>query len=148
MYVIGIEVHVVPSGKALGCWRRCHDLFLFGGGGIACSNIHKILICRHLRSIHIWDFGTAVLVEGVDKCLFKLIPLLPAMAAGCGVCVFVGLDQSFQSHIFPAANSLKLRAALVVVSLHALDCFRQLLVVLYRNLPLVVTHMNQLPGCH
>ena len=104
--------------------------------------------CLHLRSTHTWDFGTAVLVEGVDECLFELRPLLPAMAAGWGVCVFDGLDQSFQSHIFPAAGSLKLRAALQVVSLHALDCFRQLLVVLHCNLLLVVTHMNQLPGCH
>ena len=148
MYVLGIGVHVVPSGRALGCCRRCHNLFLFGGGCIACSNIYKIILCRHLRSTHTWDFGTAVLVEGVDECLFELLPLLPAMAAGCGVCVVVGLDQSFQSHIFPAAGSLRLRAALVVVSRHALDCFRPLLVVLYRNLLLVVTHVNQLPGCH
>ena len=148
VYGLGIEVRVVPSGRALGCCRQCHNLFLFGGGCIACSNIHKIILCRHLRSTHTWDFGTAFLVEGVDGCFFGFLILFPAMAVGWGVCVFVGLDQSFQSHIFPAAGSLKLRAALVVVSLHALDCFRPLLVVLYRNLLLVVTHVNQLPGCH
>ena len=59
----------------------------------------------------------------------------------------VGQVQSFQTHIFPAAGSLMLRAALVT-SLPALDCFRQLLVVLHRNLLLVVTHVNQLPGSH
>ena len=148
VYGLGIEVHEVPSARALGCCRQCPSLFLFGGGRIACSSIHKIIICLHLRSTHTWDFGTAVLVEGVDECLFELLPLLPAMAAGWGVCVFVGLDQSFQSHIVPAAGSLKLRAASVVVTLHALDCFQQLLVVLHCNLLLVVTHLNQPPGCH
>ena len=81
VYGLGIEVHVVPSGKALGCCGKCRNLFLFGGGCIACSSIHKILLCQHLRSIHTGELGTAVLVVCVDECMFELLLLFPAMAA-------------------------------------------------------------------
>ena len=145
---LGIEVHEVPAGMALGCCRQCCNLFLFGAGRIAYSSIHKIILCQHLRSIRTGELGTAVLVVCVDESLFELLLLLPAMESCWSVCAFVGLDQSFQSHIFPAAGGVKLRAASVVVTLHALDCFQPLLVVLHCNLLLVVTHMNQLPGCH
>jgi hypothetical protein len=110
------------------------------------------IISTKLFSVGICDAPTlgtsAFLFEGVDGCFFGFLRLFPAMAVGWGVCVFVGLDQSFQSHIFPAAGGLKLREASVVVTLHALDCFQPLLVVLHCDLLLVVTHMNQLPGCH
>ena len=79
---LGIEVHEVPAGMALGCCRQCGIIFLFGAGRIAYSSIHKIILCQHLRSIHIGELGIAVLVVCVDECLCERLQLFPAMASG------------------------------------------------------------------
>ena len=70
VYGLGIEVHVVPSGRALDCGRQCHGLFLVDEDCIAYSNINQIIRRRRVQSIHIWGCDRAFLVKDVDVCLF------------------------------------------------------------------------------
>ena len=98
-------------------------IFFSMAQGALLTAVSTKFFCQHLRSIHTWELGTFVLVVCEDAGQFEFLLLFPAMVSSWSVRVFVDLNQSFQSHVFPAAGGLKLRAALVVVTLHSLAGF-------------------------